>query len=319
MPHIQFAINIAFTDYYPFGSPMPGRNSNSADYRFGFNGKENDNEVKGIGNSLEFKYRIYDSRLGRFLSVDPLAPEYPWNSTYAFAENDVIRAMDLEGAEKNIVNYEKNYGEPLIRLPDYMIVNKITGEQMTPMGQGTLTVFHDPSNRVSYMYYTWSDEKETYCSPVYEYKWRKDDGDWVEAFEQLFKGNSTDNKTRGMTEFEKWALKNFDQEEIKRMGEIFGDNTVEPTNGNTVTESNTTESSKSNNTRSGNIDSYDGSDIIFPPGDSMDKLQPNGTYERFGNPQERNGNLYPSSRNVSPEEHDKNPFPSDSVGPVQKK
>jgi len=58
-----------------------------------------DNEIKGDGNSLEFKYRIYDSRLGRFLSVDPLFKEYPWNSTYAFAENRVIDGIDLEGKE----------------------------------------------------------------------------------------------------------------------------------------------------------------------------------------------------------------------------
>ncbi|HPB02368.1 MAG TPA: RHS repeat-associated core domain-containing protein, partial [Bacteroidales bacterium] len=69
-------------------------------YRFGFNGQEADNEIKGTGNSLEFKFRIYDSRLGKFLSIDPLFKEYPWNSTYAFAENDVIRCMDLEGKEK---------------------------------------------------------------------------------------------------------------------------------------------------------------------------------------------------------------------------
>jgi RHS repeat-associated protein len=69
-------------------------------YRFGFNGQEADNEIKGTGNSLEFKFRIYDSRLGKFLSVDPLFKEYPWNSTYAFAENDVIRCIDLEGKEK---------------------------------------------------------------------------------------------------------------------------------------------------------------------------------------------------------------------------
>ncbi len=69
------------------------------DYRFGFNGQEKDNEIKGIGNSLSFKYRIYDSRLGKFLSVDPLEKEYPWNSTYAFAENRVIDGRDLEGAE----------------------------------------------------------------------------------------------------------------------------------------------------------------------------------------------------------------------------
>jgi hypothetical protein len=35
--------------------------------------------------------------------VDPLAPEYPWNSTYAFAENAVIWGTDLEGTEQKIV------------------------------------------------------------------------------------------------------------------------------------------------------------------------------------------------------------------------
>ena len=68
-------------------------------YRFGFNGQEKDNEAKGIGNSLDFSFRIYDSRTGRFLSVDPLKKDYPWNSTYAFAENRPIDGKDLEGME----------------------------------------------------------------------------------------------------------------------------------------------------------------------------------------------------------------------------
>ncbi|MEZ2442984.1 RHS repeat-associated core domain-containing protein [Chitinophaga sp. RCC_12] len=46
-------------------------------YRYGFNGKENDNEVKGEGNQQDYGMRIYDPRLGRFLSVDPLTKGYP--------------------------------------------------------------------------------------------------------------------------------------------------------------------------------------------------------------------------------------------------
>jgi RHS repeat-associated protein len=69
------------------------------DYRFGFNGKENDDEVKGEGNQQDYGLRIYDSRLGRFLSVDPLTKEYPWYTPYQFAGNDVIRNIDLDGAE----------------------------------------------------------------------------------------------------------------------------------------------------------------------------------------------------------------------------
>jgi RHS repeat-associated protein len=80
----------------------------SRSYRYGFNGQEKDNEIKGVGNSLDFKFRAYDSRLGRFMSFDPLAKSYPWNSPYAFAENDVIRCIDLEGLEKYVVVYHYN-------------------------------------------------------------------------------------------------------------------------------------------------------------------------------------------------------------------
>ncbi|MBS1624357.1 MAG: hypothetical protein JST83_10080 [Bacteroidetes bacterium] len=86
-------------DYYPFGMLMPGRQFGSG-YRFGFNGKENDNDVKGEGNQQNYGMRIYDPRIAKFLSVDPLTKKYPWNSTYAFAENEPIGNVDLDGAEK---------------------------------------------------------------------------------------------------------------------------------------------------------------------------------------------------------------------------
>jgi len=94
--------NLYAQDYFPFGSVMDGRSYNNEKYRFGFNGQEKGTDI-GEGDYYSFKYRIYDARLGRFLSVDPLFREYHWNSTYAFAENDVIRAIDLEGLEKYIV------------------------------------------------------------------------------------------------------------------------------------------------------------------------------------------------------------------------
>lgn len=69
-------------------------------YRYGFQGQERDDEVKGSGNSWNYKYRMHDSRLGRFFAVDPLAFDYPHNSTYAFSENRVIDHIELEGLEK---------------------------------------------------------------------------------------------------------------------------------------------------------------------------------------------------------------------------
>jgi RHS repeat-associated protein len=81
---------------------MPGRRLSLNDYKFGFNGKEMDKEISGIGNSYDYGARIYDSRLGRLLSVDPLFRGFPWNSTYAYAENDVIRCIDVDGLEKSV-------------------------------------------------------------------------------------------------------------------------------------------------------------------------------------------------------------------------
>ena len=68
--------------------------------RYGFQGQEKDNEIKGEGNSVNYKYRMHDPRIGRFFAVDPLAVGYPWNSPYAFSENNVIHCVELEGLEK---------------------------------------------------------------------------------------------------------------------------------------------------------------------------------------------------------------------------
>jgi RHS repeat-associated protein len=68
------------SDYYPFGMLMPGRSFQAEyGYRYGFNGKENDNEVKGEGNQQDYGMRIYDARLGKFLSVDPLMKGPRWH------------------------------------------------------------------------------------------------------------------------------------------------------------------------------------------------------------------------------------------------
>jgi RHS repeat-associated protein len=87
-------------DYYPGGMLQPGRTYNAeAPYRYGFNGKENDNEVKGVGDQQDYGKRIYDPRVGRFLSVDPITGKYPELTPYQFASNTPIQAIDLDGME----------------------------------------------------------------------------------------------------------------------------------------------------------------------------------------------------------------------------
>lgn len=77
-------------------------------YRYGFNGKENDNEVKGFGNQQDYGMRIYDPRLGRFLSVDPLQTNFAFLSPYAYAANTPIRCIDMDGREP--LDYSWNWG-----------------------------------------------------------------------------------------------------------------------------------------------------------------------------------------------------------------
>ena len=79
---------------------MPGRTAESGGgYRFGFNGQEKDDEVCGNGNSINFKYRMYDARVSRFFAVDPLVKKYPYWTPYQFAGLMPIRFLELEGLE----------------------------------------------------------------------------------------------------------------------------------------------------------------------------------------------------------------------------
>lgn len=82
---------------------VPNRHGNSATYRYGFNGKEKDDELKGEGNSYDYGMRVSDSRIGRFLSLDPLTKDFPWYTPYQFAGNSPIAAIDLDGEEPKIV------------------------------------------------------------------------------------------------------------------------------------------------------------------------------------------------------------------------
>jgi RHS repeat-associated protein len=92
---------------------MPGRNDlGSSDYRYSFQGQEKDDEIKGDGNSINYKYRMHDPRVGRFFAVDPLASKYPHNGPYNFSENIVIHGVELEGLEVVKLTGEPEIFEP---------------------------------------------------------------------------------------------------------------------------------------------------------------------------------------------------------------
>jgi RHS repeat-associated protein len=68
-------------------------------YRFGFNGKEKESDIYGESNAYDFGARFHDTRLGRFLSVDPLAKKYTDLTPYSFAANTPIQCIDRDGEE----------------------------------------------------------------------------------------------------------------------------------------------------------------------------------------------------------------------------
>ncbi len=91
-------------------------------YRFGFNGMERDDEAKGEGNSYDFGARIYDSRLGRWMSLDPLMTKHPDLSPYNYVSNSPLTMIDPDGKD-NIIY--------LVVLPDAQAqLKKVTPQQI---------------------------------------------------------------------------------------------------------------------------------------------------------------------------------------------
>ncbi len=108
---------IKATDYYPFGMISRQGYYGNNNYRFGFNGKENDSDVKGDGEQQDYGNRIYDPRVGRFLSVDPLMPKYAYYSPYQFTGDNPIAFVDLDGQERfSFIRFQDKTGQTVLAL-----------------------------------------------------------------------------------------------------------------------------------------------------------------------------------------------------------
>ena len=75
---------------------MPGRTNNSTQYRYGFNGKEKDqNGEFGSITNYDYGARIYNPAIGRWLSMDP-ENQFVLSQYLAFANNPVL-LLDSNG------------------------------------------------------------------------------------------------------------------------------------------------------------------------------------------------------------------------------
>ncbi len=102
----ESGVNDAFEAYITTDNGNGSGNGGSAaglyaegGYRYGFNGKEQDPEISGDGNQYDYGFRIYNPRLGRFLSTDPIAAKYPELTPFQFASNSPVSGVDQDGLE----------------------------------------------------------------------------------------------------------------------------------------------------------------------------------------------------------------------------
>ena len=92
----------------------------SGDYRYGYQGSEMDNEVKGEGNSYTTEFRQLDPRLGRWLSTDPVL--HPNQSPYCSMDNQPIIMRDPFGSNGEITVEEDKKGQDKMTLSNTVIL-----------------------------------------------------------------------------------------------------------------------------------------------------------------------------------------------------
>lgn len=150
-------------DYYPFGSIMPGRNWSNEEYRFGFNGMEKDNEIKGEGNSLDFGARIYDSRLGRWMSLDPAMMDFPTESHYIYCSDNPVIYSDPDGKKKIITHVWIDQTSGAETRVSVVVSDELMSEQVKVPS----TFFGVPLNNQNWTNeYDWYDINETVVHTV---------------------------------------------------------------------------------------------------------------------------------------------------------
>jgi RHS repeat-associated protein len=183
-------------NYYPFGLRHENYNFDAKlystigqidisnlprGYQYKYQGQERQEEL-GL-NWDSFKYRNYDYAIGRFMSVDPLAEKYPYNSIYAFQENKMGIGREIEGLELGGASFNKyaaEFGKAVTSFIDSFGIqtsNSVTN--IVTLG-GNTTLENTQENKSGYMNLT------NYCNSCQYPNF----GD-----SNLFEKGSSENKT----------------------------------------------------------------------------------------------------------------------------
>jgi hypothetical protein len=133
--------------------------------------------------------RMYDARVCRFISVDPISKKYPELTPYQFASNRPIQAIDLDGLEAYLSNSgdfvkwgpDKTQSAPVILLQDKKEIQVglnvqqfqnrvywITGEGGTKNGIASAYYAHTIKNAKEYGYHGEGFSEEKLYSAIWK-------------------------------------------------------------------------------------------------------------------------------------------------------
>ena len=190
------------SDYSPFGVQLSERTISGDGYRFGFQGQEMDDEISGSGNSIDFGNRMYNPRLGRWLTIDPLAARQPDQSPYKAFLNNPLIWNDPDGRDEylTIVIDDRKSGKTMT----IKVAKPISTKVMTD-GTGSSVVhsnnYYDFETIVSLKI-----DKNGKQSASSSYKFIYDNG--LKDFDLAFGSDNVESKfhTKSKTDGNSWGL-----------------------------------------------------------------------------------------------------------------
>jgi hypothetical protein len=115
---------------------MPGMSwSEGSGYRYGFGSHENDDEVYGSKNFMDFGGYGYDNRLGRRWNVDPMYKKYPNISPFIGYNNNPIIYKDPTGNDYAIyIDHTEGARSITIKQTHYVLKNDLEGKASAQLG-----------------------------------------------------------------------------------------------------------------------------------------------------------------------------------------